>query len=107
MKPEHPICGRPQTKAGEPFGRNERRELKRIDWEIVKRIVVQLYRKDGMKRTSIAMKCMLSYGNCLLYLDWLDLMGLIKREHGKGGFELISLTENGRDLYERRMRGPG
>ena len=81
-----------------------KKELKRIDWDIVKRLMISLYYDNKMKRTNIAMKCKLSYGNCLLYLNWLEIMDLIKREIDQDGFELISLTEKGRDLYTRQLQ---
>jgi len=80
-----------------------KKELKRIDWDIVKRLVTLLYYNSKMKRTNIAMKCKLSYDNCLLYLNWLDTMDLIKREIDKDGSELISITEKGRDLYTQKL----
>jgi len=80
-----------------------KKELKRIDWDIVKRLVTLLYYNSKMKRTNIAMKCKLSYDNCLLYLNWLDTMDLIKREIDKDGSELINITEKGRDLYTQKL----
>ena len=81
-----------------------RRELKRIDWDIVKRLVILLHYNSKVKRTHIAMKCKLSYDNCLLYLDWLEIMDLIKREVDQDAFELISLSEKGEDLYLRKLK---
>src|SRR5437879_10164428 len=80
-----------------------KKELKRIDWDIVKRLVTLLYYNSKMKRTNIAMKCKLSYDNCLLYLNWLDTMDLIKREIDKDGSELINITEKGRDLCTQKL----
>src|SRR5574337_707567 len=81
-----------------------KKELKRIDWDIVKRLIMLLYYESKMKRTNIAMKCKLSYGNCLLYLNWLEIMDLIKKETDTEGFELISLAEKGKDLYTRQLQ---
>lgn len=80
-----------------------KRELKRIDWDIVKRLATLLYYENGLKRTNIAMRCNLSYGNCVLYLNWLEMMDLITRETDYDGFELISLAEKGKDLYRRLL----
>ena len=81
--------------------KHHKKELKRIDWNIVKRLVILLYYDSKVKRTNIAMKCKLSYDNCLLYLNWLEMMGLIKKETDRDGFELISLTDKGIDLYAK------
>lgn len=86
-----------------PRMRQPKKELKRIDWDIVKRLVCLMYYENGMKRTNIAMKCKLSYGNCLLYLNWLEIMDLIKRETDGEGFEMVSLSEKGKDLYSRQL----
>src|SRR2546426_9062073 len=82
----------------QPEIKHHKKELKRIDWDIVKRLVVVLYYDNKAKRTNIAMKCKLSYDNCLLYLNWLEMMDLIKKETDLDGFELISLTDKGIDL---------
>ena len=84
-----------------PDLKHHKKELKRIDWNIVKRLVILLYYDSKAKRTNIAMKCKLSYDNCLLYLNWLEIMDLIKKETNRDGFELISLTDKGTDLYAK------
>src|SRR2546427_2880102 len=84
-----------------PDLKHHKKELKRIDWNIVKRLVILLYYDNKAKKTNIAMKCRLSYDNCLLYLNWLEIMDLIKKETNRDGFELISLTDKGIDLYAK------
>lgn len=84
-----------------PEIKHHKKELKRINWNIVKRLVILLYHDNKAKRTNIAMKCKLSYDNCLLYLNWLEMMDLIKKETDLDGFELISLTDRGIDLYAK------
>lgn len=87
------------------FGLNmNKRKLKRIDWNIVKNIMKVLYDDGKMKKTNIAMRLGISYDNCLLYLDWLDTMDLIKRDIDDGGFELIGLDNKGRDLYTQKLQ---
>ncbi len=80
-----------------------KRELKRISWDIVKKLLKLLYYDGGMKKTYISTKCNLSYDKCRLYLEWMDVMDLIKREID-GGFEIISLNEKGIDLYTKKFR---
>jgi predicted transcriptional regulator len=78
-----------------------RRSPRRIDTEVVKRIITILH-DDGMERkTKISLKAHLSYDKCLLYLEWLELMGLIRKESDANDFELISLTGKGNELYLR------
>ena len=52
-----------------------------------------------MKKTKIAMKSALAYDKCKLYLDWMQTMDLIKREVDEEGFQVISLTDKGNELY--------
>lgn len=47
----------------------KKKELKRIDWDIVKRLLVLLYYDGGIKRTHVSMKANMSYAKCVLYLD--------------------------------------
>lgn len=81
-----------------------KRELKRISWPIVKKLLKLLYYNGGMKKTHISTKCNLSYDKCRLYLDWMDMMDLIKREIDDNGCQIISLNEKGSDLYIRKFK---
>jgi hypothetical protein len=56
-----------------------------------------------MKRTRIAMKSGLGYDKCMLYLSWMDMMGLIRREKDEEGFEVISLSDAGMTLYRTQF----
>jgi predicted transcriptional regulator len=80
-----------------------KRQLKRIDWKIVRRVVAFLYYDGGIKKTNMAMKCTMSYDRCVLYLDWLNAIGLIKKELDEDGFELISLSDKGIEFYKRNF----
>lgn len=71
---------------------NQRKELKRIDWTIATRILKTLYYHGEQKKTVLARLTDMGYDNCILYLDWLDLLGLIQN---KGLSQTISLTETG------------
>ena len=79
-----------------------KKELKRIDWNIVKRLVIFLH-YNKMKKTNIAMQCSMSYDKCVLYLNWLEMMDLIKKETDPNGFEVICLNDKGNELYERKF----
>jgi len=80
-----------------------KKTLKRIDWTIVGRIITSLHRDSKMKRTHVAMKCNLAYDKCILYLNWMKLMGLIKSEMDLEGFETISLEEKGYEIFQNQF----
>jgi len=82
-----------------------KKELTRIDWRIVKRIMISLYHHNKMKKTHIATKCSLAYDKCRLYLEWMDVIDLIKKEFDEDGFEIVLLTERGRSLYRKKFNG--
>ena len=86
---------------------NQKKELKRIDWDIVRRMVTLLMQNNGMKKTHIAMKCKLSYDKCLLYLEWLKIVDFVSKEIDDEGFELIRLNDRGKDLYKRKFKNIG
>ncbi len=77
----------------------KKKELKRIDWKIVKRLTLQLYYNSKEKKTNIAMRCNLSYDKFALYLGWMETMDLIKKEIDGEGYELINLNDRGRELF--------
>lgn len=74
--------------------------LRRIDIEVVKRIIVILFEDGRQRKTKIALKSHVSYDKCLRYLNWLELMNLIKKEKDDG-FEYINLTHSGIELYRK------
>ncbi len=80
-----------------------KKALKKIDWSVVKRLVIFLYYNSKIKKTNIAMKCNIGYDKCVLYLNWLELMDLIERKIDVDGFEIIILSERGNDFYKRKL----
>ena len=83
---------------------NGKKEIKRIEWSTVKRIIVYLYYNNGFKKTKIAMQCNMAYDKFLLYLDWMDTLDLIKKEIDEDGFEVVSLTERGNNLFLKKFQ---
>jgi len=81
-----------------------KKELKRIEWNTVKRIIVFLYYNNHIKRTRIAMQCNMAYDKFLLYLDWMEIMDLVKRETDQDGFEVVGLTERGSNLFSTKFQ---
>ncbi len=67
--------------------------------EVVKRIITILHDGGMERKTKISLKAHLSYDKCLSYLEWLELMGLIRKENDDNNFEIISLTGKGNELY--------
>ncbi|MDH5463463.1 MAG: hypothetical protein OEW49_04060 [Nitrosopumilus sp.] len=82
----------------------KKKELQRIDWSVVKQILTILYFNGEEKKTNMVMKTKLIYDKFVLYLEWLELMNLIKKETDDGGIEIISLSKNGLDLFSRTIR---
>lgn len=78
-----------------------RATIRRIDTEIVKRIIIALHDGGKERKTKISLKAHISYDKCFRYLEWLELMGLIRRESDEGGLEFVYLTEKGFDLYSK------
>ena len=83
--------------------KKNKRELKRIDWNTVKRVVSTLYHNTRMKKTLLATACSMGYDKCRLYIDWLEMMDLIRREINDDGYEELMLTEKGRSLYSKKF----
>jgi predicted transcriptional regulator len=75
------------------------RQLKRIQWDIVCRLIVVIHEEPRLKRTRIAMKSGLSYDKCRLYLDWMETMGIIVRDLDDQGHQVIALSVKGKELY--------
>jgi predicted transcriptional regulator len=80
-----------------------RTELKRIEWRIVKRIMAMLYHHNKMKKSHISTRGNLAYDNCRRYLEWMEMMELVRRENDEG-FEVILLTEKAKTLYTEKLQ---
>jgi predicted transcriptional regulator len=87
----------------EPKQLRNKRGLRRIDWSTVKKIMIALSRDNKMKKTNLAMACGISYDNCISYLRWLELLGLIKTEIGENGSALFGLNSRGMDLCKKEF----
>lgn len=83
--------------------KNQRKSLKRIDWDIVKRILEILYHDGKSKKTKIAMKCNLNHEQVTMYLAWIDMFDFIKKDADEGKSEWIDLSEGGREFYFRKI----
>lgn len=76
------------------------KKLKRINTRVLERIVSAL-RYTNLRRTNLAMKCNLSYDKCVLYLNKLDSLNLIRKEYDEKGHEVYGLNENGIRYYHK------
>lgn len=83
--------------------KRSKRELKRIDWKTVRRVISTLHNNARMKKTILATACSMGYDKCRLYIDWLEMMELVKKEVNDEGHEELILTEKGRSLYTRKF----
>ena len=70
----------------------------RIEWKTVLRILGYLHHNSKSKKTHISMTCNLGYKRCIQYLNWLEMMNLIKKDIGDDGSHLISMNEFGIEL---------
>jgi len=82
--------------------KSQRKELKRIDWDIATRILKTLYLYGNQKRTTMARLTNMSYDGCVSYVGWLELLGFVKREVDNR-FEMIGLTDLGINFYKTKL----
>lgn len=83
--------------------KKNKKELKRIDWKTVTRVISTLHYNTRMKKTLLATACSMGYDKCRLYIDWLEMMELIRKETSDDGHEELILTEKGRSLYSKKF----
>ena len=81
--------------------RNHRKGLRRIDWKTANKLMSNLYNRGRMKKTLLATSCSMGYDKCRLYIDWLEMMELVKKETTEDGHVELDLTEKGRLLYSK------
>lgn len=73
----------------------------RIGWQTVLRIIEFLYYNSKSKKTHISMKCNLGYKKCIQYLNWLEMMDLVKKYVDVDGSHFIILSERGIKLAQK------
>lgn len=78
-----------------------KRILKRIDREILDRILVVLYEYGKNKRTIIARHADMGYDNCVMYLNYLEMLELIKKENNEVHKEIFGLTDYGMRICKK------
>src|SRR3989338_9672568 len=82
--------------------KNQRKKLKRIDWDIATRILKTLYLYGNQKKTTLERLINMSYDGCILYIGWLELLGFVKKEADER-FEMIWLTDLGINFYKTKL----
>jgi predicted transcriptional regulator len=85
------------------FETKNKKELKRIDWNIIKKLLNVLYTEGKMRKTALARKSNMGYDSCLLYVDWLYMLDLIRRNLDEERAEIISLSELGIIFCKRKL----
>lgn len=64
-------------------------------------MITILHEEGRQRKTKIASRSRIAYNKGQKYLDWLELMGLTRRQKDEDGIEYIYLTEKGNDLYAK------
>ena len=94
-------------KIGKKIGvRNENidNELVRINWKIVRKIVAILHHEIKLKKSHIATKGKMGYDKCSRYLQWMEMMDLVRKDIDDEGFEMVLLTDRARTLYREKFK---
>lgn len=68
-----------------------KRELKKIDLDILKRIMIVIYEAGRSNKTTISRNSNMSYDKCIKYLNCLEMLEFIKRQKGR--------SENKKQIY--------
>lgn len=68
---------------------------KKIDLDVVERILVSILESKSLKITNIAMRSRLNYKRCVKYIQMLSECGLISIKQ-----DVISVSQQGRELLD-------
>ncbi len=63
---------------------------------MLKRIVLFLYYNPRTQRTKISLNCNMSYDRFILYLNWMEKTGFIKKDVENNRTELVCLSTDGK-----------
>ena len=78
-------------------------ELVRINWNIVRKIVAILHHEIKLKKSHIATKGKMGYDKCRRYLQWMEMMDLVRKDVDEDGFEMVLLTDRAMILYKEKF----
>ena len=70
---------------------------KKIDIQIMLKILLQLQKKHKIKRTPLARACNMSYDGLMRYVTFLEALKLVSQKGEKDGI-FVSITEIGNDV---------
>ena len=71
---------------------------------IVRKILRSLLR-GKKKKTPLSMKVRKNYDECFSYLTFLETLEFVKNETDEDGFQVIQITDRGREYYRRHFAG--
>jgi len=77
--------------------------LKRIDPNMVERIILSLYESGKEKRTTISRNAKMSYDKCVKYLEYLEQVNFVKKEVNDDNHITYGLTINGINLCKNKL----
>ncbi len=80
-----------------------KKKIKRVDLDILERVVDTLYDLGSAKRTVISRNANMSYDKCIKYLDYLESSGFAKQEIDENGFTIFSLTSIGIEMAKKKL----
>jgi predicted transcriptional regulator len=60
---------------------NDCKKIKRIDLDVLERLMLVLYENTEEKKTNIARDSKMSYDKCVSYLDVLEMMEFVKKNN--------------------------
>ncbi|WP_299291811.1 winged helix-turn-helix domain-containing protein [Nitrosopumilus sp.] len=78
-------------------------KIKRVDLDILERVLITLYELGFAKRTIISRNANMSYDKCMRYLDYLEASGFVKHEKDENNFQIYSLTSVGIDMAKKKL----
>lgn len=73
----------------------EKNPIKRVDVDILGKILGVLYQNGECQKSVIARKCNMGYDKCVRYLDFLVFIGFIKIVKNEDDLEAVILIEPG------------
>ena len=76
------------------FDIKRKKQLKRLDVNVMGRILMSIYESGSEKKTNIARNARLPYDKCSTYLDFLELIEFVKK-NDKDKHKMYDVTANG------------
>lgn len=83
------------------LNKKNNKQLKRLDVNVMGRLITSIYESGRQNKTNIARNSKLSYDKCVLYLKFLMMINFVKKDFDDNGREVFDVTQQAMSILQK------